>query len=814
MYLLSIAAALILPVAGSTQRSVPRELSDITSNTTAPIAHSFIIEYSPGSAKFRRDIEEESDITVVKVLESDIFSGASIETETYNIDSLQALDGVVRVWANTRIPLEASEPLSFSEDATAGKYSTHNTTGVNKLHERGIKGKGVKVGVVDTGTWYTHPAGTTDEATLIESFLKAYEDGVDIITASIGGASGWSTGAWATVASRLVTQGIVVTISAGNSGSAGPFFGSSGSSGENVLAIASIEAEIIAASPFEATFHLDGDSNTTTVGYLPSTNYFSSDVVDWPIVALNLDTSDPADGCEAYPEDTPSLKGKIPLVRRGTCTFTTKQENLVALGAEYILIYNNANSLITPSTTSDEGLIGLISADAGKAIIETIKAGGNVTADFSVNPEEIVGLPYAAGGRPSTFTSWGGTYDLQIKPDIAAPGGQIFSTYIDDTYALLSGTSMACPYVAGVAALYISAHGGRDVHGKNFAKMLNQRIVASGTSVPWSDGSVTDYGFSAPVAQVGNGLINAFKVVNYTTGITFKKFALNDTNHFKDSHDITITNDGSKTVTYKLSYEPAAGFELLSWFDLTSTIREKRIKSFSELVPQALEIPVSLPRDFKLKPGAEKKITGKVIVSSNTGEQFSVPYMGLAADLRAELNPIYRTTYPFSRSNVDFVSIEDKPYYTFDLSLTEQDFPKIYSKIIWGAKEVRWDIYEADWDEGDWEYPPVAGKNGYIGPATCWVGAGEVTYINTNLYDPDETWTYPQIDLYRNAQTTASYHEFWWFGKLGNGSQIELGNYTMRFATLRPFGNPRLSKNWNIFKTPEIEVLGKYEKTN
>lgn len=31
-------------------------------------------------------------------------------------------------------------------------------TGVDKLHEQGILGKGVKVGIVDTGTEYTHPA--------------------------------------------------------------------------------------------------------------------------------------------------------------------------------------------------------------------------------------------------------------------------------------------------------------------------------------------------------------------------------------------------------------------------------------------------------------------------------------------------------------------------------------------------------------------------------------------------------------------------------------------------------------------------------
>ncbi|KAK1518253.1 subtilase [Colletotrichum abscissum] len=901
MHLLSIASLLALPVLGSAQSFATRQApegADETNNATVPIAKSYIIEYASGSAKARRDVALEADIKVVKNFESDIFSGASIETDTHNIDSLQNLAGVARVWQNTRVSLSPVEGLKSIEEAAAGDYSPHNTTGVSKLHDKGIFGQGVKVGVVDSGTWYTHPAlgggfgpgfkvaggydlvgngiwpyedktpdddpldqlghGThvagiiagkndfwsgvapeaslysykvfaqldaTDDATLIEAFLRAYSDGVDIITASIGGPGGWSTNAWAEIASRLVDEGVVVTIANGNSGAAGAFFGSSGSSGKNVLAVASVETEKYPASPFELTSVLDGNTETVKAGYLPSTYYFSSDLVDWPVVPLNFDITDPADGCEPYPNGTRSLKGVIPLVRRGTCTFATKQANLVALGAEYILFYNNENPIITPGTDDDVGLIALITAAAGKAIIETVQAGGNVTADFSLNPEQVVGLEYPAGGRPNTFTSWGASNDLDIKPDIAAPGGQIFSTYLDDTYALLSGTSMATPYVAGVAALFISAHGGRSVHGKGFAKTLHQRIIASGTSLPWSDGTATDYGFSASVAQVGNGLINAFKIVNYTTDIAFEKIALNDTHYFSRYHDVTVTNNGAKDVSYKLSYEAAAGVEILGWYPFVAPWGgEKRLKSFTELTPKSLPVEVSLPRDFTLKPGESKTVSvnfpnpdglgwnssalpiysGKVIVSGNSGEQLSVPYLGLGANLKAEISPIYRPSYPFTTQR-DYV-------YSFNLDPSVADFPIIYSKLIWGSKEVRWDIYEAGWTDRQWQYPPVPGQNGYIGPATSHVVAGSVSYFDPSRYDPDDTWTYPQVDLYRNAQTQASYHEFWWFGKLGNGSQIELGNYTMRFATLKPFGNPAAADNWDVFQTPQIQVTGKYER--
>jgi hypothetical protein len=69
------------------------------------------------------------------------------------------------------------EPASFSDAAAASNYTTHNATGVSKLHERGIYGQGVKVGVVDTGTWYDHPAvsfslGISLSPSLIENSLE------------------------------------------------------------------------------------------------------------------------------------------------------------------------------------------------------------------------------------------------------------------------------------------------------------------------------------------------------------------------------------------------------------------------------------------------------------------------------------------------------------------------------------------------------------------------------------------------------------------------------------------------------------------
>lgn len=95
---------------------------------------------------------------MVKTFDSEVFHGASIETETLSFDELVKLPDVLHVWPNENVQLLPTFDQKTAEVSEALEYTTHNVTGVNKLHAQGLYGNGVKIGVVDTGIWYNHKA--------------------------------------------------------------------------------------------------------------------------------------------------------------------------------------------------------------------------------------------------------------------------------------------------------------------------------------------------------------------------------------------------------------------------------------------------------------------------------------------------------------------------------------------------------------------------------------------------------------------------------------------------------------------------------
>ncbi len=140
--------------------------------------------------------------------------------------------------------------------------------------------------------------------------------------------------------------------------------------------------------------------------------------------------------------------------------------------------------------------------------------GANVIAVASFNTR-LGGNPNALGDI-SSFSSLGPTRDGRPKPDIAAPGSLIYSAKSldafnggtppanvpgNDNYAVMQGTSMATPHVAGIAALVW------ETNPSLTGAQMRARLKKTAT-LP---GSIT-----APDNTWGNGKVNALQAASRT----------------------------------------------------------------------------------------------------------------------------------------------------------------------------------------------------------------------------------------------------------------------------------------------------------
>lgn len=148
-----------------------------------------------------------------------------------------------------------------------------------------------------------------------------------------------------------------------------------------------------------------------------------------------------------------SLTGKVALIQRAgeeageILSFAQKEKNAKAAGAKAVIIYDNVEGdLVNMATDGSIPAVFISKADGEAMLAATEKK-------VSFRKSYLAQFQDAYSGKMSDFSSWGVTPDLKLKPEITAPGGDIYSTLPGGLYGSMSGTSMASPHMAGAAAV-------------------------------------------------------------------------------------------------------------------------------------------------------------------------------------------------------------------------------------------------------------------------------------------------------------------------------------------------------------------------
>ena len=223
------------------------------------------------------------------------------------------------------------------------------------------------------------------------------------------------------------------------------------------------------------------------------------------------------------------LTGKIVLVARGDGVyFSAKHQGAAEAGAAAVLIYNNESGELNASIEGSTATIpcGTITmADAARIFNLCANEDGVFTCSVTVTSGVTAIVDWEQEPTMSTFSSWGSTGDLTIKPEITAPGGNIYSVNGLDksgtAYEVMSGTSMATPHVSGLVALanqYIRETGLLET-AKTVSKLdsLTERTLIQSLLMSTAVPMVASNGNAYPVRQQGAGLANIDHVVNAET---------------------------------------------------------------------------------------------------------------------------------------------------------------------------------------------------------------------------------------------------------------------------------------------------------
>jgi minor extracellular serine protease Vpr len=657
----------------------------------------------------------------------------------------------------------------FNADSTAASYnpvpvpdSNPDDCAGHGTHVAGIIGandptNGLK-GVAPAVTFGAYRVfgceGSTTGDIMIAAMERALADGMQVLNMSIGSAFQWPQYPTAVAATRLVNKGMVVVASIGNSGANGLYSAGAPGLGDKVIGVASFDNTNVFL-PYITV-------NGRNIGYVTMT--FSPN----PPTSGTAEITFIGYACSALPAN--SLTGKVALAERGgptpttSCSFADKATNAINAGADAVLIHNNVagvfNGTLGAPLPNPKPVVGISRADG--LFIRAQASPINMTWT-----DQQASFPSPTGGLISSFSSYGLSPDLALKPDIGAPGGNIYSSYPLELggYATLSGTSMASPHVAGAVALLLQAQ------PKLNAQVVRGILQNSADPKLWS--LAPSYGLLDHVHRQGAGMLDIDDAILATSKITPAKISAGESQAGPFTQKLTIENKASTAVTYDISYVNGISTGGIITPDFYSSDASVIFNRASVTVPAGGTASVNATIYPATGPTNGQYGGYIVFTPQGVGQVYRVPFAGFVGDYQS-IQVLAPTSYSFPWLSVlyagNYYKITDPTDWTFTMQGT--DIPFILAHFDHQSRLFRVEIFDAggkSWHRAyNEEYMPrnststgffafpfdgttVAGNKLYTVPDGTYYAVISVLKANGDSGNPAhwETWTSPTFVIDR-----------------------------------------------------------------
>lgn len=578
--------------------------------------------------------------------------------------------------------------------------------------------------------------GTTFSDIYLVAIDEAIKLGADVLNMSLGSAASFyiPDSAENIAITNATDNGIVCSVSAGNAGQLtygwdladptylgypwkeNPDIGVVGSPGLNKDTIQVASIENIYTKANYLTYEEDGKEYKVPMAIAGNIN--PTDVFDGPV--------EYADGGSGHPSELTEVEGKIALIIRGglTSPFVEKIENAQNAGAIGVIVYNHeagGEELVNMATPDVQRIPAVfIGHSAGLKLLE-------LEEKYVTFADDLMTIPNPSAGLMSEFSSWGTTPSLELKPEITAPGGEIYSTLNNNRYGMMSGTSMAAPHVAGGAALvmeYIKEHDEFKNLPPSEQTRLAKVILMNTATIVYDE-----YGWEYSPRRQGAGLMNLYgavstpvRLVDVTTNEA--KVELKDFEETSFTMEFKAINHSDTDATYNVDVivlkdyiYPYAGKELnllSSDYIYEATIDKPETITVPANSEITFEVTVDIGTDSTIYRNMFVEGFVKLTDPNDENPELSVPYVGFYGnwaepkilDGMRFIDPV-GTSY-FNSSGMLMVDIEGYAYYystpgriymspgTLDGFINGSDNVLPYLSFLRNAEYVKYNILDAE----------------------------------------------------------------------------------------------------------------------